>query len=206
MKSCPYTFLNQIGRKQQESELFIKLHMSSKYPFRQGVLIHVFNNHHTKPVDIMHDFRLLRISQMLDQILLCWYGWLSSTRNQFIIYIRHVLVILGYDDTKYCGHSLRIGVATSAAEAGIEDHLIQTLGRWSSSCYVRYISTDEKVLKVAQNKMCFGRKRVCMHIIMIFAYICDSFLSRLAKRGDSLLSCASDFLPTTVFVSIRRIN
>ena len=27
-----------------------------------------------------------------------------------------------------------------------------------------------------------------------------------AKWGDSLLSCASDFLPITIFVSIRRIN
>ena len=32
------------------------------------------------------------------------------------------------------------------------------------------------------------------------------FFSRLGKRGDSLLSCASDFLPITVFVSIGRIN
>ena len=33
-----------------------------------------------------------------------------------------------------------------------------------------------------------------------------TLLSRLAKREDSLLSCASDFLPITVFVSISRIN
>ena len=32
------------------------------------------------------------------------------------------------------------------------------------------------------------------------------FLSRLTKREDSLLSCASDFLPITVFVRIRWIN
>ncbi|XP_062597562.1 uncharacterized protein LOC134264068 isoform X2 [Saccostrea cucullata] len=49
------------------------------------------------------------------------------------------------------------GAATSAAEAGIQDHLIQTLGRWSSNCYVRYIRTDEKVLKEAQEKMCNGK-------------------------------------------------
>ena len=32
------------------------------------------------------------------------------------------------------------------------------------------------------------------------------FLSRLAKREDSLLSCALNFLPITIFVSICRIN
>ena len=64
-------------------------------------------------------------------------------------------MILGYD-TKYCGHSCRIGAATSAAEAGIEDQIMQNLGRWSSNCYVRYIRTDEKVLKEAQYKMYFG--------------------------------------------------
>ena len=37
---------------------------------------------------------------------------------------------------------------------------------------------------------------------MLFSLI---FLSRLAQREDFLLSCASDFLPITVFVSIRRV-
>ena len=32
-----------------------------------------------------------------------------------------------------------------------------------------------------------------------------SFLSRLSKQEDSLISCASDFLPITIFVSIRRV-
>ena len=41
---------------------------------------------------------------------------------------------------------------------------------------------------------------------VIFQVIHDHFLSQLAKQEDSLLSCASDFLPINVFLSIRRIN
>ncbi|XP_061170025.1 uncharacterized protein LOC133179252 [Saccostrea echinata] len=134
------------------------LKYSKTDPFRQGVFIHVFNNEHTKPVNIMHEYCQLRISQGAEPNSPLFVDSDGSplSRNQFISYIRHVMAVLGYDDAKYCGHSFRIGAATSAAEAGIENHLIQTLGRWSSNCYmyVRYIRTDEKVLKEAQEKMC----------------------------------------------------
>ena len=46
----------------------------------------------------------------------------------------------------YSSHSFRIGAATSAALAGIPDHLIKTLGRWSSDAYLRYIHTPPHVL------------------------------------------------------------
>ena len=43
---------------------------------------------------------------------------------------------------KYAGHSFRIGAATTAASAGIEDSTIQTLGRWQSSSYLLYVKLD----------------------------------------------------------------
>ena len=39
----------------------------------------------------------------------------------------------------FSSHSFQIGTATSAALAGIPDHVIKALGRWSSDCYLRYI-------------------------------------------------------------------
>ncbi|CAG2213250.1 unnamed protein product [Mytilus edulis] len=65
------------------------------------------------------------------------------SRATFINYLRQLLIRLGYKESDFCGHSFRIGAATSAAAAGIEDHIIQTLGRWSSDCYIRYIRTDK---------------------------------------------------------------
>ncbi len=35
----------------------------------------------------------------------------------------------------YSGHSFRIGAATMAAHAGIEDSIIQVLGRWNSHAF-----------------------------------------------------------------------
>ena len=42
----------------------------------------------------------------------------------------------------YSTHSFRIGAATEGAEAGVPEHLIQTLGRWSSHAYLRHIHTS----------------------------------------------------------------
>jgi hypothetical protein len=46
----------------------------------------------------------------------------------------------------FSSHSFRIGAATSAALAGVPDHLIQTLGWWSSSAYLTYIRTPRSLL------------------------------------------------------------
>jgi hypothetical protein len=43
-----------------------------------------------------------------------------------LITLRQLLIRLGYNENKFCGHSFRIGAATSADAAGVEDHVIQT--------------------------------------------------------------------------------
>ena len=40
---------------------------------------------------------------------------------------------------EYAGHSFRIGVATAATQAGLEDSVIQALGKWNSAAFLRYI-------------------------------------------------------------------
>ena len=42
--------------------------------------------------------------------------------------------------------SFRIGAATAAAQAGVEDSVIQLLGRWSSAAFLAYIRTPREDL------------------------------------------------------------
>ena len=55
--------------------------------------------------------------------------------------VQHILCSAGYSET-YSGHSLRIGAATTEASCGVPDHLIKTLGHWSSDAYQVYIRTS----------------------------------------------------------------
>jgi len=53
--------------------------------------------------------------------------------------LREALQAAGIDQSKYCGHSFRIGVVTTAAARGMEDSIIKTLGRWNSIAYLQYV-------------------------------------------------------------------
>ena len=62
------------------------------------------------------------------------------TRSRLSSFIQSVLqgaVISG----QFSGYSFRIGAATTAAQCGIPDHLIKTMGRWTSDAYQLYVRT-----------------------------------------------------------------
>lgn len=63
--------------------------------------------------------------------------------------LRHLLEATGLSTeqaSQYSSHSLRIGAATTAAEAGLPSWLIQAAGRWRSSAYQHYIRSPKKAL------------------------------------------------------------
>ncbi|WP_119325087.1 site-specific integrase [Capsulimonas corticalis] len=47
--------------------------------------------------------------------------------------------LIGKDPANYSGHSLRAGLATAAAEAGVDERAIMSQGRWRSLVVRRYI-------------------------------------------------------------------
>ena len=61
------------------------------------------------------------------------------TKTRFTQNVREALAALGLQEQSYTGHSFRIGAATTAAEAGIEDVIIKALGRWNSEAYQTYV-------------------------------------------------------------------
>jgi hypothetical protein len=54
--------------------------------------------------------------------------WLSSIALKFNL-----------DSKRISSHSLRIGGASSLAAAGVNDYVIQRMGRWKSLCFLQYI-------------------------------------------------------------------
>ncbi|VDI64285.1 Hypothetical predicted protein [Mytilus galloprovincialis] len=121
----------------------VHLNSSKCDPFREGINITIFENDIFSPVDLMRRYIQVRKNHGArpDSYLFVndEYNNAPLSRDTFIARLRESLFRLGYNDSKFCGHSFRIGAATSAAAAGVEDHIIQTLGRWSSDCYIRYI-------------------------------------------------------------------
>ena len=49
----------------------------------------------------------------------------------------------------FSSHSLRIGIATSACTAGVDDHVIRRLGRWSSEAFDGYIRSQRPAIRRA---------------------------------------------------------
>ena len=68
------------------------------------------------------------------------------TKGKFVAKVRDALRSAGYPEEQFAGHSFRIGAATTAAMAGIEDSTIQTLGCWHSAAFLRYIRTPHDQL------------------------------------------------------------
>ena len=148
--------IQDIWFNSDHSGFILHLRNSKTDPFHKGVDIHIFANKYLCPVSTMRKFIQIRTRHGSDVTspLFMEYNNTVLTRSAFISYLRHMLTRLGKDDSAYCGHSFRIGAATSAAAAGVEDHLIQTMGRWSSDCYVRYIKTSDCNIRKAQTAMC----------------------------------------------------
>ena len=68
------------------------------------------------------------------------------TRSMLVSPLQAALREVGVQHCNYNGHSFRIGAATTAAQKGLEDSLIQTLGRWKSAVYKLYIKLPHSQL------------------------------------------------------------
>jgi len=133
------------------------LRTSKTDPFGKSVTITIFENNVLYPVLSMYKYlNDRRVQGARANSPLFINGNVNHTpllRHTFLTYLKDTLARIGYDNNEFKGHSFRIGAASSAALAGVEDHVIQILGRWSSDCYTRYIRTSPSTLRKAQHDM-----------------------------------------------------
>jgi len=113
----------------------------------QTVNLPIFNTLPFQPVYVMQKYLATRSNQGTGpQSPLFPENEHSSyplSRTTFTALLKQSLNAVGLTDYHFCGHSFRIGACTSGAAAGVPDHLLQTLGRWQSTCYTRYIPTSQ---------------------------------------------------------------
>ena len=75
------------------------------------------------------------------------------TKPRFITELRNILMVMGLPQDQFAGHSFRIGAATTAALAGVEDSTIKMLGRWHSAAFLRYIRMPQEQLATLSTVM-----------------------------------------------------
>ena len=114
-------------------------------PFRQGVSVYIgATNWLLCPLAAVVGFMVKRGST--EGPLFTWSNGRYLTRDRFVTEVRKALSSVGIQAENYAGYSFRIGAASTAAEKGVQDSLIKTLGRWQSSAYTLYIKTPRNVL------------------------------------------------------------
>ena len=127
------------------STLQIKIKQSKTDPFRRGVNLFVGRTGlDLCPVAALLSYLSVRGSQ--PGPLFLFEDGRFLTRGRFVDAVRTALNSAGVDQQKYCGHSFRIGAATTAAARGIEDSVIKTLGRWESVAYLQYVRIPREQL------------------------------------------------------------
>lgn len=143
--------------KVHKDHAVLTLKQSKTDPFRRGIGIKLFRNNATLcPLKQLASYSCLRnrnFNNNPQDPLFVMENGNALTRSYFLAMLKDLLNRSGHADSGITGHSFRIGAATSAATARIEDHLIKCMGRWSSDSYLRYIRTSDSAIQHAQLSM-----------------------------------------------------
>ena len=130
-----------------ENPSFVKLRIkqSKTDPFRRGVSI-VLGRKHTDLCPVEALLAYLARRRFVPGPLFTFENGGAPSRAVLVNQVRRALTTAGVEATRFAGHSFRIGTATTAAAHGLDDSTIQTLGRWKSAAFTRYIRLDQQQL------------------------------------------------------------
>ena len=90
------------------------------------------------------------------------------SRELFVKHIREALRPHNLEVSSYSGHSFRTGAATAASEAGVEDSMIKTLGRWQSSAYQTHVRIPQESLAAVSKKLSEVRCTLLDYVSVVF--------------------------------------
>ena len=150
--------LRDISAAPHGKAYILHLKTSKTDPFRQGVDIFLHSTGQVacpwRSISAFLRVRRSRGGTAHDPLFLTPEGRVM-TRAWFLDKLQTLFTRIGMRH-KFTGHSFRSGAATTAAKVNISDHLIKTLGRWTSDCYCRYVNTPQSLIREAQQKMCYA--------------------------------------------------
>ena len=123
----------------------LRIKQSKLDPFRQGVDVYIGATRKAVcPVDAL--LRYLEIRSSTTGPLFIHADAIPLTRASLVSNLKQALCQVGIQLNAFNGHSFWIGTATTAAQRGVEDSLIQMLGRWKSGAYKLYIKIPRALL------------------------------------------------------------
>ena len=130
----------------------VRIKASKTDPFRKGVVVYLGRTDNDLcPVGAVAAYLAVRGREPGPFFKFAKGAPLS--RTALVSRMRTALRSSGVEASKYSGHSFRIGAATTAASAGIEDSLIKTLGRWESAAYLLYIRVPRDRLTAVSRRL-----------------------------------------------------
>lgn len=131
----------------------VHIKQSKTDPFRRGIHLFIGRTHSDIcPVTAMLNYLVGRGKK--EGPLFVFPEGAYLTRQRLVEEVRQALGKAGLDSSRYCGHSFRIGAATTAAKRGMEDSVIKTLGRWRSLAYLEYIRIPRDQLASYSRILC----------------------------------------------------
>ena len=127
------------------SVIRLRIKQSKTDPLRQGVDIFLGAiSASICPVQAL--IRYIAVRSPAPGPLFVFQSGSPLTRGALVTHLQAALKNAGVAPSAYTGHSFRIGAATTAAKCGLEDSLIQTLGRWKSAAYLAYVKIPRQEL------------------------------------------------------------
>jgi len=152
----------------------IKIKGSKTDLFRKGCLIHIgVGRHPLCAVHALMTYLVLR-GDAPGPLFLFQSGQPLSC-SVLTDWLRQVMVSARIPGN-FSSHSFRIGAATVAARNGVPDHLIQSMGRWSSNAYQLYIRTPSDALAALSKKLAWGKYLRCLERLLELISGCCSIM------------------------------